>query len=161
MNESSPHVDPRPVLQITRASGNNVTPLPVDGLDSEANQFLQSVQSDIESAFWHAVDTLKASAFVRSSLSAFCFGDYCTTDTEDRSAWAVVGIHSEDGLSASFLVSAIEKKGTRSLTIEVDDGVLSAGESPLAPNDAVLVRKLVDSALSQFRRGSANRPASS
>ena len=161
MNESNPHVELHAVPQITRASGNTVSPLPVDGLDSETKQFLLSVQSDIEAVVWHAVDALKASAFVESSLSAFYFGDYCTTDTEDRSAWAIVGIHSEAGLSASFLVSAIEKEETHSVSIEDENGVLFAGETPLAPNDGVLLRKLVDSALSQFRRGSVNRPAGS
>ena len=98
-----------------------------------AEQFLSKFQADVQSLNWCLKSALVKHAGIDCwEASSFAFGDYGTEPAE-RWGWTIVDLHSADGRSASFVVSATETAGPHLYSFETDHGFL---ENVSLPDDA-------------------------
>lgn len=118
-----------------------------DHQEFAAEQFLSSFQADVQSLNWCIKTALVKHAGINCWENPFAFGDY-DIEHAQRWGWTIVDLHSADGRSASFVVSAAECDGIRLYTFETDSGILE--DTSLTDNAGAIFDFLIKDLLVHF-----------
>jgi hypothetical protein len=120
---------------------------PFNHQEFAAEQFLSGFQADVQSLNWCIKTALVEYAGIDCWETPFSFGDY-DVDSAQRWGWTIVDLHSADGRSADFVVSATECDGIRLYTFETDDGLLE--DISLSDNAEKVFNSLMQGLLPKF-----------